>query len=172
MTALQLLDSRSFRNKVDFFISVAARKRPKPTDDELAEALQPVLDAVAAQVKVRPGPAQPGTKDGPHFDLGSLGDLHDLPFDPFKQQSTEPNPSEVMLDQGRLLVDMLQGLPEKGLGERHKFSMPMDWNAGMAPIFFEAAVKDGGKWALAPDGEGVRLGADKNSWDVTAVRVR
>lgn len=43
--ALTLLDSRSFRNKLDYFVSVASRKRPKPTDDELADALQPVLDA-------------------------------------------------------------------------------------------------------------------------------
>lgn len=45
MSALTLLDSRSFRNKLDYFVSVAARKRPKPSDEELAEALQPVLDA-------------------------------------------------------------------------------------------------------------------------------
>lgn len=45
MSALTLLDSRSFRNKLDYFVSVASRKRPKPSDEELAEALQPVLDA-------------------------------------------------------------------------------------------------------------------------------
>lgn len=43
--AMKLLDSRSFRNKLDYFVSVASRKRPKPSDDELAEAFQPILDA-------------------------------------------------------------------------------------------------------------------------------
>lgn len=45
MSAITLLDSRSFRNKLDYFVSVAARKRPKPSDEELAEVLQPLLDA-------------------------------------------------------------------------------------------------------------------------------
>lgn len=43
MNAIQLLDSRSFRNKLDAFVSVASKKRS--TDEDLAEYLQPVLDA-------------------------------------------------------------------------------------------------------------------------------
>ena len=50
--SMALLDSRSFRNKLDFFVSVASRKRPRPTDQELAEALEPVLLAAGAT----PGP--------------------------------------------------------------------------------------------------------------------
>lgn len=46
--SMSLLDSRSFRNKLDFFVSVASRKRPRPTDQELAEALEPVLLAAGA----------------------------------------------------------------------------------------------------------------------------
>lgn len=46
MNALQLLDSRSFRNKLDAFIAIASKKRAK--DEDLAEYLQPVLDAAAA----------------------------------------------------------------------------------------------------------------------------
>lgn len=56
MSALNLLDSRSFRNKLDYFVSVAARKRPKPSDEELAEALQPVLDAYSGTPVTVPAP--------------------------------------------------------------------------------------------------------------------
>lgn len=49
MLAAKLLDSRSFKNKLDFFVSVASRKRPRPTDEELAEALEPVLEAATGQ---------------------------------------------------------------------------------------------------------------------------
>lgn len=56
MSALTLLDSRSFRNKLDYFVSVAARKRPKPSDEELAEALQPVLDAYSGTPVTVPAP--------------------------------------------------------------------------------------------------------------------
>lgn len=59
MSALTLLDSRSFRNKLDYFVSVASRKRPKPSDEELAEALQPVLDAYSGTPVAVPTPTKP-----------------------------------------------------------------------------------------------------------------
>lgn len=52
MNALALLDSRSFRNKLDAFISIASKKRAK--DEDIAEYLQPVLDAAAAFGGVMP----------------------------------------------------------------------------------------------------------------------
>lgn len=64
MNAVELLDSRSFRNKLDYFVSVAGRKRPKPDDAEVAEAFQPVLDALgkapaAVTVAPTPSPVEP-----------------------------------------------------------------------------------------------------------------
>lgn len=59
MNAVELLDSRSFRNKLDYFVSVAARKRPKPSDAEVAEAFQPVLDALGKSGPVAVAPTLP-----------------------------------------------------------------------------------------------------------------
>lgn len=179
--ASELLDSKRF---CDLMGMAAGFKKRSLTDEDRVRLIAPIVALVASKLldgqtepvkpKVRPGPAQVAKEalPGPQFDLGSLGDAHGLPFDPFEHQSTEPDPVNVMLDQGAQLVAALAKLPDKGLGEKVKFTMPMDWNAGQAAIFFEAALKDGGKWMLAGDGEGVRIGPDKNSWDVTAIRAR
>lgn len=79
MNALKLLDSRSFRNKLDYFISVASRKRPRPSDEELAEALQPVLDAYSG------APAQPALS--PVAQAAHVQPLEDDRIAPQKERS-------------------------------------------------------------------------------------
>lgn len=48
MKAYDLFDSRSFATKMDMALSILARKRPKPTQEEQGEAFQPILDHILA----------------------------------------------------------------------------------------------------------------------------
>ncbi len=52
MNAIQLLDSRSFRNKLDAFVAIASKKRAK--DEDLAEYFQPIVDAILTSGSVVP----------------------------------------------------------------------------------------------------------------------
>lgn len=44
MDAKDLLDSRKFCNRMDALVAIWGRKRPLPSDEDKAEALQPILD--------------------------------------------------------------------------------------------------------------------------------
>ena len=48
MEAYKLFDSRSFCTKFEMALSILARKRPAPTQEEQGEAFQPIVDHILA----------------------------------------------------------------------------------------------------------------------------
>lgn len=176
----QLLDSKRFCD----LLAMAGnfRKRSLTAEDRFM-LVQPIVGMIldkAGQVPTveprkpveAPKGARPSLEELAQARSGirSLGDdTSDLGFDPFKQND-EPEPMAVETDHAKWLQNKLGELPDKGIGERVTFVMDADWNAGRAASYFDYCFKEGGKWALAPDGEGVRV--TREGHQITAIRVR
>ncbi len=193
--ASDLLDSRRFCDLLKAASGV--NKRSLEQKDRIA-LLLPLIgmvqlklidgnagtDAIdnAARISTRPktkeGPSQAPIHDKaqPQFELGDMGDVGKLPFDPFEHPK-EPDHGAVIQEHAAMLATALEALPVAGIGTRATFSMPMDWNAGEALKYFAALAVEGSPWGLVENG--VRLGSEKVSdgpraqaWSVTVVRVK
>ncbi len=87
MTSTELLDSRKFVNLMNMCVSVWARKRPRPSDTDLAEAFEPVLAYIKAQEGLGPQTALEVQAAAKQTELGLGGPLTEA-------EKIKPTPQE------------------------------------------------------------------------------
>ena len=182
--AEQLLDSKRF---CDLLAMASQFKKRTLTQDDKVMILVPMLMVIADKmgqapvapvVKERPGPAQQTDEKAPLFDMGQLGEQHDLPFDPFmhpSEQGKEPDVVQTRLAGLKMLEDAL-AKANAPVGKQVTVMMDTDWNANDAGVFFSALE---GRYtlsdvslgsALNSDGSVMKDGGRAQGWRVKAIR--
>ena len=125
MTAFELFDRRSFSTKMEMAMAVLARKRPLPTQEEQAEAFQPILDYILANQ----GQA-PVTKVIPSAPVAQAEEP-DRPLQPH-ERITPQTLDQIFQETAPHINSMLTKVDATGRGTPNReFNVVFDRNEGM-----------------------------------------